>query len=172
MENLLLTLENETSVILDWFRINEMKSNDDRCNPVVAKNEYLSIKVGNDLIESCNLVDLLGITIDNKLKFNEHVTNMFKKGNQKFHALTRISQYFNQGKSKLLIKTFTQSQFYYFHNRTLNNQINRLHERALRLVYKTDKLSFNELLELDNSVTIHQTEELTKTCYRNGQGEK
>ena len=43
-----------------------------------------------------------------------------------------------------------------FHNRTLNDKINRLHERALRLVYKTDKLSFNELLELDNYVTTHQ----------------
>ena len=43
-----------------------------------------------------------------------------------------------------------------FHNRTLNNKINRLHERALRLVYKNDELCFSELLELDNSVTVHQ----------------
>ena len=43
-----------------------------------------------------------------------------------------------------------------FHNRTLNNKINRLHERALRLVYDDENLSFEELLELDNSMTIHQ----------------
>ena len=42
-----------------------------------------------------------------------------------------------------------------FHNRTLNNKINRLHERALRLVYADENLSFQELLELDNSMTIH-----------------
>ena len=42
-----------------------------------------------------------------------------------------------------------------FHNRTLNNKINRLHERALRLVYKDENLSFEELLDLDKSVTIH-----------------
>ena len=162
IENLLSTLEDETSAILDWFRINEMKSNDDKCNLIVAKNENLSIKLGNELIESCNLVDLLGITIDNELKFNEYVTNMLKKENQKFHALARISKYLSQDKLKLLTKTFIQSQFNYcplvwmFHDRTLNNKINRLHERALRLVYKTDKLSFNELQELDNSVTIHQ----------------
>ena len=43
-----------------------------------------------------------------------------------------------------------------FHHRTLNNKINRLHERALRLVYKNDELCFTELLELDKSVTVHQ----------------
>ena len=42
-----------------------------------------------------------------------------------------------------------------FHNRTLNNKINRLHERVLRLVYDDENLSFQELLELDNSMTIH-----------------
>ena len=42
-----------------------------------------------------------------------------------------------------------------FHNRTLNNKINKLHERALRLAYDNDSLSFEELLELDNSMTVH-----------------
>ena len=42
-----------------------------------------------------------------------------------------------------------------FHSRTLNNKINRLHERALRLAYKDNNLSFGEHLEIDKSVTIH-----------------
>ena len=42
-----------------------------------------------------------------------------------------------------------------FHNRTLNNKINKLHERALRLAYDNDSSSFNELLDLDNSMTAH-----------------
>ena len=37
----------------------------------------------------------------------------------------------------------------------MNNTINRLHERALRLVYTDEKLSFHQLLEMDNSVSIH-----------------
>ena len=31
-----------------------------------------------------------------------------------------------------------------------------MQERALRLVYKNNKLTFHDLLKLDNSVTIHQ----------------
>ena len=42
-----------------------------------------------------------------------------------------------------------------FHSFSLNNKINRIHERALRLVYQNN-LSFSELLDLDNSVTVHQ----------------
>ena len=41
------------------------------------------------------------------------------------------------------------------HSRTLNNKINRLHERCLRIIY-SDKIStFKELLEKDNSASIH-----------------
>ena len=43
-----------------------------------------------------------------------------------------------------------------FHNRTLNNKINKLHERALRLVYRNDDCTFQDLLVMDNSVTIHE----------------
>ena len=43
-----------------------------------------------------------------------------------------------------------------FHTRQLNNRINEIHERALTIVYKDNKLTFNDLLELDNSVTIPQ----------------
>ena len=34
--------------------------------------------------------------------------------------------------------------------------MNKLHERALKIVYKDSELSFEELLKLDNSFTIHQ----------------
>ena len=60
------------------------------------------------------------------------------------------------------MKTFIQSHFNYcsltwmFHSRILNNKINKLHERALRLVYQNENLTFQDLLELDNSVTVHQ----------------
>ena len=41
------------------------------------------------------------------------------------------------------------------HSRTLNNNINRLHERCLRIVYSDKTSSFEKLLEKDGSVTIH-----------------
>ena len=60
------------------------------------------------------------------------------------------------------MKVFIASQFGYcplvwmFHSRKLNNRINNIHERALRITYKDYNSSFNDLLEKDNSVSIHQ----------------
>ena len=105
---------------------------------------------------------LLGITIDHKLTFNEHVENLCIKANQKLHALARISNYMSQDKLRIIMKAFVTSQFGYcplvwmFHSRKLNNRINTIQERALRLVYKDKISNFQKLLEIDNSVTIHE----------------
>ena len=42
------------------------------------------------------------------------------------------------------------------HDRMLNNRINRLDERCLRIIYYDKHTSFKELLEKDKSVSIHQ----------------
>ena len=65
-------------------------------------------------------------------------------------------------KRRTLMKAFIESQFNYcpliwmLHSRTLNNKINRIHERALRTVYSDYNSSFKELLDKDDSFTIHQ----------------
>ena len=42
-----------------------------------------------------------------------------------------------------------------FHSRSFNNKINRILERALRITYNDKSSSFQNLLQKDNSVTIH-----------------
>ena len=42
-----------------------------------------------------------------------------------------------------------------FHSRTINNKINRIHERSLRITYNDKPSSFQNLLEKDDSVIIH-----------------
>ena len=131
IEDLLKTLEDETCQILDWFRINEMKPNDDKCHLLICNHDQGSVTLGHEKIEATNSVKLLGVTIDNKLNFTDHVSDLCKKGNQKLHALARISKYVQEDKLKIIMRTFVQSQFNYcplvwmFHNRTLNNKINK-----------------------------------------------
>ena len=161
IDDLLKTLENETYLILDWFRMNEMKPNDDKCHLIVCNQDKFSVTFGNEKIDTTKSVELLGITIDNNLTFTENVTILCKKGNQKLHALARIAKYLNENKLKIIMKTFIQCQINYFplvwmfHNRTINYKINKLHERALRIVYKEENTTFQELLNEDNSVTTH-----------------
>ena len=105
---------------------------------------------------------LLGITLDNKVTFQEDITKLCKKVSGKIHALSRISNYMEHNKLKILIRTFIKNEFNYcpltwmFHNRTLNNKINKLHERALRIVYSNETSSFEDLLQKDKSFTIHE----------------
>ena len=62
---------------------------------------------------------------------------------------------------RILMKSFFNSQFAYcplvwmFSNRETNQKINRLHERSLRILYKDDISTFEQLLNKDNSVTVH-----------------
>ena len=59
------------------------------------------------------------------------------------------------------MKDFIVSEFSYcrlvwmFHSRKLNSRVNKLHERALRIACQDYTSSFIELLEKDNSATIH-----------------
>ena len=67
-----------------------------------------------------------------------------------------------QKKLRIIMKAFVSSQFAYcslvwmFHSRQINHKINKLHERALRIVYNDHFSSFEELLSKDKSVTVHQ----------------
>ena len=171
---LLENLEKETLTLFEWFKFNEMKPIEDKCHLfVVNPVEELSVKLGNETIVNSISVELLGIKIDNKLNFNEHVSKLCKMGSQKLHALTLVSKYFSKDKMRVIMKTyFITSQFNYcpltwmFHNKTLNNKIDRLHERALRLVYNEENLSFQELLDLDNSVHHKKLQKLAVEMYK------
>ena len=60
-----------------------MKSNTDKCHLFIVNNQNKDIKIGNDMITSEASVKLLGITIDNKFKLNEHVDKICKRANDK-----------------------------------------------------------------------------------------
>ena len=53
-----------------------------------------------------------------------------------------------------------------FHSRALNNKIKRLHERCLYIIYNDNTSSFTELLERDNSVSVHHIQVLSKELYK------
>ena len=116
------------------------------------------MNIGNEIISNRGSEKLLGITFDNKLCFDIHVTKLCNKAGQKLHALARISNLRSLEKRKLLLNSFI-SQFSYCpliwmcHSRKLNNRLNIIHE--LRIVYKDYDFCFEELLIKPGSVKIH-----------------
>ena len=118
-------------------------------------------RVENDLIWESRTVKLLGITIDNELKFDVHISNICKKAQRKLTILMRLKKYVDFEKLRILFKTFFESQFKYcpltwmFYSRGTNNKINRLQEGALRFVYDDYSSSFDVLLKQDKSFYNH-----------------
>ena len=158
LENVLKSLEKNSMLAIRWFENNYMKLNTDKCRLIVSgyKHEQVWANIGKDLIWESNDVKLLGVTIDRDLKFDKHVLKLCSKANQKLSALSRMAN-----KRRTLFKAFVESQFKYcpivwmFHSRRTNNKINRLHERALRIVYDDNVSTFDQLLAMDKSFCIH-----------------
>ena len=54
----------------------------------------------NFLLENSKEEDVLGLTIDNKLKFDSHIKNICRKVGQKLSTLLRITNYLNSSQEK------------------------------------------------------------------------
>ena len=99
------------------------------------------INVGNYKIWEDQCVKLLGVTIDNKLNFDSHVQNICTNSGRKLSVLRRMVKFLSFDKKRLLLKTFVESQFAYcpliwmLHSRESSNRINRLHERAIHMIW-------------------------------------
>ena len=163
MKSVLETLEHNSGLAIAWFEMNYMKLKTGKCHLLISgnKNEQIWAKLDRDIVWESNDVKLLGITLDNNLKFDKHVSNICSKANRNLSALTRVDKFLPFKKRHILFKAFIESQFKYcprawiFHERKTNDKINKLYERALRIVYNDTITSFEELLVKDKTFTIH-----------------
>ena len=136
-------LEHDAYKAIQWFKANYMKLNESKCHLVIAghKFEHIFAMIGSEKIWETQREKLLGIDIDNKLKFKYHVDQIFAQAGIKLTALARIINNFSLIRRRTILKAFIESKFSYyplvwmFTDRTTNRKINRLHERALRIVY-------------------------------------
>ena len=118
-----------------------MKGNTDKYHLIMSTNNNPEIQVGDSLIKANGCEKLVGLKIDYKLNFDNHVNSLCKKANNKLRALARATPYMNIEKKKLLMNSFFNAQFNYcplllmLHSRCNNNKIKHLHERYLRLTY-------------------------------------
>ena len=162
LDAIIKQLEEDSSVIVKWFSDNFLKLNDDKCHLMISGDKRIeaTVTIGNSKINESDYEKLLGMTCDKKLSFKKRVENLYKKANEKRQALACLSNYMDPVKSEILMNSFIRLQFNYcplvwmFQNRATNSKLNRIHERALRLVCKDSE---SELADLKNKyVTIHQ----------------
>ena len=153
-------IKDKAGSVFNWFSANYFKANPKKSHFLLTSNEQVSLNLDNLIIKTSKFEKLLVIKIDHFLTFNEHVSKLCKKASQKLHSIARISSYLNKNKLRLIMNALFSSQFGYcsltciFHNRRHNNEINCLHERMLRRLYKDYKSSFAKLISEDESFIV------------------
>ena len=164
LDNLKLCLESDSIIAIDWFKNNYMVLNTDKCKVLVAgrRDHPISIRVGNSNIEESKQVELLGVVIDDGLTFNDHIHNKIRKANAKLAIVKRNRYMLSFHLKKVLLSSFVHSHFAYaplvwmFHSRQMNNKINKVHKRALRILYDDEDSTFQQLLDRNQAFTVHE----------------
>ena len=79
----------------------------------------------------------------------------------KIRASLRLSNHLKDSQKWLVLNSIVKSQFSYypvawmFCSRTSNNMINKVHERALRVILNDHESEFETLLHINNDVCNH-----------------
>ena len=113
VDDVINDLQLSAEKLFRWFSDNQMKGNTDKCHLIMSTNNNPEIQVGDSLIKAIDCEKLLGLKIDYKLNFDDHVNSLCKKANSKLRALARATPYMNIEKKKLLMNSFFNAQFNY-----------------------------------------------------------
>ena len=144
-------LSTDSHAVTKWLYQNHMGLNAWKCHFI-----SLGKDTGNETFNFKSLVmknskehTILGVTTDNKITFKSHIKNLCKKASQKIAALSRLSNHLNNSQKRLLLNSIVESQFTYcplafwiFFSKISNNVINKVHERALRMILNDHKSDF------------------------------
>ena len=155
LNSLINRLEHDSYLAVEWFENNSMKLNQDKCHLLVSGFKYENIwaNIGKTKIWESKKQKLLGVEIDRTLSLDGYIASLCNKAGKKLSVLVRLSNFMCTNKKRVLMKAFTESQFVYcpliwmFHSRGVNSKTNHLHERSLRIVYKDNISSFDDLLK-------------------------
>ena len=126
--------------VFNWFDNNHIEANPGKCHLLLSTKSPEVVSIAGIQITSSTAETLLGITIDSELNFENHLSAICNKVSRKSNAFGWITNYMYLEKREIVMKTFIEYQFncwpliWMFHSPTINNIINLLHERALRIV--------------------------------------
>ena len=124
-------IQDDSINLFTWFKNNGLKANPIKSHLLLNCNDTdKSALIENNRIFNENDVYLLGITFENNMMFEKHVSTLCARASQKLNALCRIACYMDINKRKLIMKQFILSQFGYCpliwmcHSRKLSNRRN------------------------------------------------
>ena len=108
--------------------------------------------VDDEEIESINSLKLLGVVLDNKLNFSEHVKLMCSKPNSKIGVLTKMRKLVPEKTKQRLFKSVILPGLKYclivwlFIRASDKRKLERMQEKGLRVVFNDNTSSYENLM--------------------------
>ena len=96
LQTILKDLKYDMQNILKWFKVNSMKPNPKKFQFMIlgkSTRQSIILNINNVKIRESSSVVLLGLTIDNRLTFKDHINILLRRASFKLHALRRIRKY-------------------------------------------------------------------------------
>ncbi|KAL9966690.1 hypothetical protein ACROYT_G024802 [Oculina patagonica] len=122
-----------------------MTLNPEKCKALVLSSNnraHISLYADGEIIPRVYEVELLGVVIDDALNFSTHVSKIIKKAGKQLDVICRLRNVLSSSSKLCLYNSFVMSYFTYcssiWHNclKSDSDKLEKLHERALRYIYK------------------------------------
>ena len=144
LEKVIASLEEDSKALLYWFSVNKMQANPEKFQAIslgkTTHDKNIVFNLDGISIVCDDEVKLLGVTIDFKLNFNSHITNISKKAARQLSVLKRIGKHLDRFGKLTIYHSFIMSNFSYcpltWHFCTeQNSKKNRENTRTCSSVY-------------------------------------
>ena len=113
LNELLQNLEKEANLATQWFKDNSMIVNPDKFEVIITdrkkqNNNPPKMTIDEKVVTSSNKVTLLGLDIDSKLNFDDHISKICNKSDGQLNALCRLGHFFGLEERNIITVLFMQ----------------------------------------------------------------
>lgn len=159
-------LQGDAMKAIAWFKDNMMKANPEKFQIMFLgrgtknKNEYISL---NDTkIYTTDSINILGLELDENLNFTKCIQSICSKVSKQINALIRIKNDLDMDSRKTIYNSYVVSNINYcctvwmFTGRSNLRNLNKVNERALRMVYNDYSSDYKTLLCKHDNLDVYQ----------------
>ena len=160
-----LNFEYDSKIAIEWFQENHMKVNVSKFQSIVLKPRGVipdvEFHVSGHSLKPVSSFILLGVKIDERLSFDDHISALCAKASHQISALRRIVKYLTMDNRMSIYNAFLASNFNYcdtvWHfcsNRSLY-KLEKVHKQALKVVLNDYLISYRNLLKKVSEATLY-----------------
>ena len=162
LDTVICNLRQEFSILSNWFYGNQMVLNPGKCHFMlfgIKENEQFDLICNGISLKHSSHEKMLGVTIDNKLSFDEHII-ISKTATKKLNALSRIYHYMKQNQKEILSSFISHFSYcplvWMFCSKKSTKKINDVHNRSLQIILNDYESPHPLSLEEAHQITFHQ----------------